>query len=696
MGLDFSAAATHYADLADGVDNANAFSLIMWAMKTNAAGTAARGLTFKGNFTKYTESPANNRLFLRVQRATTHATANSNDNVITPNVPFCVCFTFDETDGPRIFVRTLTVPFAEVTYFVRDTGAGASVSDSASGWRFGASDLPGYGWQGHQYFAHHIARRLTSTTEMDTLAMELVLDASSSFLVRMGLSGATAFDVGPSTFAVSVVGATQSANIAVPQKSIGGSIAPAASLVRDTGKLLAGGLAPSAALSRATAKVFAGALPLSGTLSGSKAAQVSLSGTIAPSASLSRSVAHALSGTLGVAGSLGKGSGKTLAGVLAMAGALTRNLLSGGVSVVRYITGELSLRPLVTGRVGWRPVVTAARVSMRPVVTGTVGQGPAIVAGAAGTFTGSIAPSGALSRAVMRAVAGTVGPSGIVRRLASRALSGSLGVSGALSTSRVTFQSLSGSVGMSGALGTLLVPGAGDGIAALIAALQADSGVPAYWDGRFNVTDIAGEADRWAVSHEDSPGVPDLVATSAAARPTYDGAGLTFNGVDTRMVTIAAAALNVLSAGGSLLMLGSLSTINNTLNAAVRNASGRFIELARVGTSSSVLVLNSGGTTIVTIAGTPTGTRLALSAAYDPATAGAEAVGRAMNLARVSMARTGTIAAENAWVELGARNGALFGTGVINAIALLDAPFTPAQMTAWRDFGVAQFGISTL
>lgn len=236
-----------------------------------------------------------------------------------------------------------------------------------------------------------------------------------------------------------------------------------------------------------------------------------------------------------------------------------------------------------------------------------------------------------------------------------------------------------------------LMSGGGDNVPAMIAALQADSGV-AYWDGRRNVSVIGGEASAWGVEHSDFGVLPDIFAASVAARPAYDGIGLTFNAIDTRMLTVPDPALDILSTGGSLLMLGSIDGPDNRLMLSVRNASGRFLEIG-ASTNTRVFLNTTGGSTHIDIGPARSATRRAWGAAL---VAGVELRARVMNLAQVATVAPWATLSEDAHIELGARTGALFVGGVLNAFALLDAPFTPAQMIAWRDFGIADFGISTL
>ncbi len=108
-------------------------------------------------------------------------------------------------------------------------------------------------------------------------------------------------------------------------------------------------------------------------------------------------------------------------------------------------------------------------------------------------------------------------------------------------------------------------------IAALIAALGGNALVPAFYDGRLNVTNAAGVASLW----QDARGAgfgPDLTA-AGAAQPSYAGADhLVFDGVANQMVSAAVAAFD-LSAPISLVFVASaVAAVNGQSMGAISDA----------------------------------------------------------------------------------------------------------------------------
>jgi hypothetical protein len=73
----------------------------------------------------------------------------------------CVAFTYDETDGTRIFVGSGVSPMSEVLYASRAAGSGATEGDSANPLYFGNRDTHASAWIGQVEEQAHFGRRLS-------------------------------------------------------------------------------------------------------------------------------------------------------------------------------------------------------------------------------------------------------------------------------------------------------------------------------------------------------------------------------------------------------------------------------------------------------------------------------------------------------------------------------------------------------
>lgn len=162
MALNFGGGSSQRVEVAASasVDNFSAFTLVLWVRW--AANTANRGLFTKGvTFEKDVRTRFNNgnQLNLIVKRATTEAEALS-ANVTAGNTLHYLAFTFDETDGPRIFRGTLTEAVAELSYSIRAVGSGATTADDTSEIRIG-NIFQANSWNGDISSVQYINRRLT-------------------------------------------------------------------------------------------------------------------------------------------------------------------------------------------------------------------------------------------------------------------------------------------------------------------------------------------------------------------------------------------------------------------------------------------------------------------------------------------------------------------------------------------------------
>lgn len=118
---------------AASIDDQTAFSTLQWVYLT--AFTSGRRMWSKGEGAKnlamgFTQTP--NSLFFNVVRATTEALADLVSNSYASDAWQCICSTYDESDGPRIFIGSRTAALAEASYVTRDIGSGATNTDSAN------------------------------------------------------------------------------------------------------------------------------------------------------------------------------------------------------------------------------------------------------------------------------------------------------------------------------------------------------------------------------------------------------------------------------------------------------------------------------------------------------------------------------------------------------------------------------------
>ena len=143
MALTFSRSSGDNVNIGSGgsprsMDNLTAFTVISWVYLTQDSVAGGLDLWAKGTFAAQDRrtgafgfSPTNH-ISIQVDRATTDANAVSAANPLSLNTWTCVGWTYDESDGPRIFVGTLTSEMAEVTYDTGSptVGSGASAGDS--------------------------------------------------------------------------------------------------------------------------------------------------------------------------------------------------------------------------------------------------------------------------------------------------------------------------------------------------------------------------------------------------------------------------------------------------------------------------------------------------------------------------------------------------------------------------------------
>lgn len=196
MSLVFGATIADRVALAAGLDNQHAFTNLIWFYMTTD--TDLRRLWSKGgsSYAKDcgidTLGGGGGDIYMNVARATTLASARSAVLTWPTNVWNYGAFTYDGTDGPRIFRGTLTSTAAEASYFSRAVGAGAETSDSGGPWVIGNEPATFVrAFQGRiAFFAHY--RRRFSLAEVVAYQWRPLPDADCDIYMHLGWQGTAA------------------------------------------------------------------------------------------------------------------------------------------------------------------------------------------------------------------------------------------------------------------------------------------------------------------------------------------------------------------------------------------------------------------------------------------------------------------------------------------------------------------------
>ena len=189
MSLVFGAAATDEVALAAGLNNQHTFTILMWHYPTTR--TNGRYFSYKGASADKGVfwSNVGNGPHLGVARATLAASAESS-KTYTLNQWWYNAFTYDESDGPRIFsgdLATLASEDSSVATFPV-VGTGASSDDSGAGWRFGGAAVLSRAYQGRiAIFAHY--RRRFSLAEIIASQFLPRTDADCDIFIEAGWNG---------------------------------------------------------------------------------------------------------------------------------------------------------------------------------------------------------------------------------------------------------------------------------------------------------------------------------------------------------------------------------------------------------------------------------------------------------------------------------------------------------------------------
>jgi hypothetical protein len=161
------------ASTATAMNNLTAFTVIAWVYPTstpagnrpifrkdaNPASTNSKFVAINGGAAEWR---------MGVFRATTAAAAVGTGTTATLNAWQMVAATYDETDGPRMFKRTLTTPVAEISYGTQTVGAGATNTDGTTLW-FGNQQhgSPSNGFPGRIAYVSYWNFRMTAA-EIET------------------------------------------------------------------------------------------------------------------------------------------------------------------------------------------------------------------------------------------------------------------------------------------------------------------------------------------------------------------------------------------------------------------------------------------------------------------------------------------------------------------------------------------------
>lgn len=202
-------------------------------------------------------------------------------------------------------------------------------------------------------------------------------------------------------------------------KSLAGTVSSAGDISKQDSKTLSGTVTSSGGLTKQSNKDFSGSLASGGSLT--KQINKILSGTLESSGNIAKQAGKVFSGTLELSGNLLKQTNKILSGILTSAGDLATQLISGGQTYFKDLSGTLNFSG------------TVEKITSK-------------------LFSGTLNSSGAVSKSTGKQLSGTVTPSGELTKasLFSKVLSGTLSLAGSLT--KQTGKMVSGSQSFLGSL----------------------------------------------------------------------------------------------------------------------------------------------------------------------------------------------------------------------------------------------------
>jgi hypothetical protein len=178
----------------------------------------------------------------------------------------------------------------------------------------------------------------------------------------------------------------------------------------------------------------------------------SVSGSLTPAGSIAKLTGKTVSGSSTATGDVTKQTGKAVGGSATLSGAITRAISKG---VAGSITGTGSL--VKSTLRAFAGSITPTGNSSTTIVFTQVLAGSMTLAGAIGKMTlkavtGSSTVSGAVAKLTNKGLSASITVQGAVSRITARALAGAITAAGALSESYAVVKSLAGSITPSGAL----------------------------------------------------------------------------------------------------------------------------------------------------------------------------------------------------------------------------------------------------
>ena len=135
MAVEFEDNTTDAIDCGSGtsIDDWDAFTALIWVYRLDEIGTQPHYFS-KGDDIKTmseTSGGGSAQLQMRVGRATTNANALGDTNIGVGAWKICG-YTYDESDGPRLWLGDLnTLIIEETSYTTQDVGAGATAADAS-------------------------------------------------------------------------------------------------------------------------------------------------------------------------------------------------------------------------------------------------------------------------------------------------------------------------------------------------------------------------------------------------------------------------------------------------------------------------------------------------------------------------------------------------------------------------------------
>lgn len=191
MALTFGAATGDDVTVAGYTDSPTAFTVIMWHFPTTQ--TALRRLWVKANAGGTTFIDAQwrfgdaNDIEFEVPRATASAVSITNTGFST-NTWYCHAFTYDESDGNRVFYGTLTTPMAEAGYASRSAGSGTTNTHDSNLTIGNFSSAQTVAYQGRIATFQLIAERLT-LGQIQALQFKPRVVANTKIFLVLGYNG---------------------------------------------------------------------------------------------------------------------------------------------------------------------------------------------------------------------------------------------------------------------------------------------------------------------------------------------------------------------------------------------------------------------------------------------------------------------------------------------------------------------------